>query len=198
MAKRHAENINGEWVEKTPRQFRAEHNASIPDGRLAEHGLHEVTVDPKPDAPGQIVEPGPIVDRDGLPVRTWITRDPTPEEVEEARARLHAAAHSAYSRAMAPISTGYPAEEREGWAEQVAAAQEVLSGGQNDLIDALRAPTGETATEMANTIITKRQQYLVAYGQVTAARRGLAAQIEAATTLADLDAIDVNAAFGLG
>jgi hypothetical protein len=119
------------------------------------------------------------------------------EQVAERKPQLHDAAKSAYSRAMQPISTQYPAEEREGWAEQVAAAQEVLSGGQNNLIDALRAPTGETAQAMAQTIIDKRAMYLVAYGQITSARRGLSAQIEAATTLAELDAIDVNAAFGL-
>ena len=193
----YAEKINGEWIEKTPRQFRDERNASIPDARLADEGLHEVTVDPKPDASGQIVELGPIVDRDGLPYRTWTTRDPTPEEVTQKRARLHAAAKAAYSRAMSPISAQYPSEEREGWPEQVAAAQEVLSGGQNDLIDALRAPTNETAQAMAQRIIDKRAAYLVAYGRITAARRALAAQIEAANTLADLDAIDINAAFGL-
>lgn len=119
------------------------------------------------------------------------------EQLAERKLRLHAAAKAAYSRAMRPISTQYPPEEREGWAEQVTAAQEVLSGGQNDLIDALRTPTGETAHEMAQNIIAKRAQYLVAYGQVTSARRGLTAQIEASSTLDELDAIDVNAAFGL-
>jgi hypothetical protein len=88
----YAEKINGMWIEKTPRQFRNARNASIPDARLADEGLHEVTVDPKPDASGQVVEPGPIVDRDGLPVRTWITRDPTPEEVTQKLAKLRATA----------------------------------------------------------------------------------------------------------
>jgi hypothetical protein len=119
------------------------------------------------------------------------------EQVAERKPQLYDAAKAAYSRAMYPISAQYPAEEREGWAEQVAAAQEVLSGGQNNLIDALRAPTGETAQAMAQNIINKRAQYLVAYGQITSARRGLSAQITAATTLAELDAIDINATFGL-
>ncbi|MEQ9634267.1 MAG: hypothetical protein RLN94_21330 [Roseovarius sp.] len=122
---------------------------------------------------------------------------PPPRDFADQQARLYEATKQAYSRAMRPISKQYPAEEREGWGEQVQAAQEVLAGGQNDLIDALRAPTGETANEMANLIITKRQEYLTVYKQVTAVRRSLDAQIEAATTLADLDAIDVNAAFGL-
>lgn len=129
---------------------------------------------------------------------TTFTAPPKPpRDIAKVKTDLHTAAKRAYSRAMAPIAAQYPAEEREGWPEQVSAAQEVLAGGQNDLIDALRAPTGETAQEMAQNIIAKRQEYLTAYGQVTSARRAVDAQIEAATTLADLDAIDINAAFGL-
>jgi len=120
-----------------------------------------------------------------------------PRNFTEEQARLYSQVKSTYSRVMSPIAKAYPAEEREGWAEQVQAAQEVLAGGQNDLIDALRAPTGETAAEMAQAIIAKRQEYLALYGSVTAARRGLDAQIAAATTLADLDAINVHAAFGI-
>jgi len=119
------------------------------------------------------------------------------EQMEIRKEKLTEETKRAYSQATQPIGAQYPPEEREGWPEQVAAAQEVLAGGQNDLIDALRQPTGETAMGMAQAIIAKRQEYLMAYGQVTAARRRLSAQIEAATTLADLDAIDVNAAFGL-
>jgi len=97
----HAEKISGEWIEKTPLQFRKERNASIPDARLADEGLHEVTIDPKPDAPGQIVEQGPIVDRDGLPVRTWTTRDPTPEEVTQLQERQFRAINRERERRLA-------------------------------------------------------------------------------------------------
>lgn len=119
------------------------------------------------------------------------------KSVTDYRAEVQAKADRTYSRVMSPIAQVYPPEEREGWSEQVAAAQEVLAGGQNDLIDALRSATGETATDMAQRIITKRSEYLTLYGAATAARRGLNAQIAAATTHADLDAIDVIAAFGL-
>ncbi len=193
----YAEKINGKWIEKTVREWNNERGSSVAAERAHKHGLHPVTVDTKPDAPGQIVELGPIVDRDGLPYRTWTTRDKTPEEVEQDRLRLYRQVIQAYSEAMRPISADYPPEEREGWAEQVAAAQDVLAGDQNDLIDAIRTPTGETALEMAQNIIAKRQEYLLAYGQVTAARRVLDAQIAAATTAAELAAIDVRGGFGL-
>ena len=187
--------VDGEWVIKNPRQFRAEMNASIPDAQLENFGLLKVEVDPEPDAPGQIVEHGPIVDRDGKPAKTWTVRDATPEEIETRRQRARDQVRAGYSRAMEPLSQAYPPEEREGWAEQVAAAQEVLAGGQNDLIDALRAPTGETAQEMAQAIVAKRQQYLIIYGQITAVRRALDAQIAAATTLAEIEAVDIGGGY---
>lgn len=189
----HATKENGEWIEKTPSQFRQERNASIPDARLEAEGLFEVETDPRPDAPEKIVEPGPIIEREGRPYQSWTTRDPTPEELERERQRLTRAAHRAYSKTVQQVSQGYPPEEREGWAEQTEAAKEVLAGGRNDLIDALRAPTGETATEMAQNIIDKRSQYLEVYGRVTARRRELDAQISAATTLGELASIDVTA-----
>jgi hypothetical protein len=169
-----------------------------PVAALEAHGWKILRDDPIPETPGKIAERGPVEWRAGVPYWTWVERDPTPEEVAQKREQLQRKARNAYSEAMRPISAAYPPEEREGWAEQVAAAQEVVTGGQNDLIDALRHPTGETALEMAQRIIAKRAEYLVSYGQVTAARRGVEAQIEAANTLADLEAIDVRAAFGLG
>lgn len=85
----YAENISGAWVIKTPRQFRNERNASIPDANLEAEGLFTVADDTRPDAPGHMIQHGPIVDRDGRPVRTWEVRDPTEAEVKALRADLH-------------------------------------------------------------------------------------------------------------
>lgn len=84
----HAEKIDGQWVEKTPAQFRKEREASIPDAALEDAGLFEVTDDPRPNAPGQRVTPGPLVDRDGRPYRTWAVRDYTVEELATIRAGM--------------------------------------------------------------------------------------------------------------
>jgi len=80
----YAEKIDGTWIVKTPRQFMTERNASIPAAQLADHGLHEVTTDPRPT--GKYVF-GPIVDRDGLPVRTWVQQPLTSEDVNRERDR---------------------------------------------------------------------------------------------------------------
>ena len=56
----------------------------------------------------------------------------------------------------------------------------------------LRDLTGETALEMANTIIAKRTQYQALYGAMTAKRRFLDEQIGAAAGLSELEAIDVE------
>ena len=126
----------------------------------------------------------------------WTVRDKTADElateVESLRARMHQQVRDAYSRAMSVISADYPAEEREGWAEQVEAAHDVLAGNSTALIDALRDLTGETALEMANTIIAKRTQYQALYGAMTAKRRFLDEQIGAAAGLSELEAIDVE------
>jgi hypothetical protein len=117
--------------------------------------------------------------------------------IEDIRAALNHEVNRTYSEAMEPLSKAYPLEEREGWAEQVEASKEVIAGGQNDLIDTLREPTGETALEMAEKILRLRAQYRVMYGGLTAARRGLYLQIANATTLTELQAVDVRAGFGL-
>lgn len=111
---------------------------------------------------------------------------PTAEE-------LLAATRAAYIAAMSVISADYPDEEREGWAEQTAAAQEVIAGGQNDLIDALSAPRGIAALDMANIIMAKRAQYQAVYGAMTANLHRLDALISAAVTVEDLAAIDTSA-----
>jgi hypothetical protein len=117
--------------------------------------------------------------------------------IEDIRATLNLEVNLVYSEAMKPLSKDYPIEEREGWAEQVGAAKEVVAGGQNNLIDVLREPTGETAVEMAEKILRLRAQYRTMYGGLTAARRRLDLQITRATTLDELQAVDVRTGFGL-
>lgn len=70
---------DGSWAEKTPRQFRIDRNASIPDANLEAEGLYQVTVDPKPETTGKIAEKGPIEEQNGRPYQTWVERDPTSE-----------------------------------------------------------------------------------------------------------------------
>ena len=121
----------------------------------------------------------------------------TVEDFSKQQKSMYVEVINLYSKTMKPLSSGYSPEEREGWAEQITAANEVINGSQNDLVDTLRIPTGETALEMAGKILALRNQYLLVYGQVTAARRALDSQISTATTVADLKAIDIKAGFGL-
>jgi hypothetical protein len=141
----------------------------------------------------------PLVQKNGVITEVSADQFPAPVDptIDELRATLNREVNLAYSEAMEPLSKAYPLEEREGWAEQVEAAQEVVAGGQNDLIDTLRGPTGETAMEMAEKILRLRSQYRVMYGELTAARRGLDLQITSATTLNELQIVDVRAGFGL-
>jgi hypothetical protein len=177
-------------------------NISLPrrfdDAFRRRHGVNPVVALERPD-----VDSGQTAVRREWPelqndqwVLGWTVRDKTAEElateIESLRARMYQQVRDAYSRAMSVISKGYPAEEREGWPEQIEAARDVLNGNENPLIDALRALTGETGPEMANTIIAKRKQYQVLYGGMTAKRRFLYEQIGAAAGLSELEAIDVE------
>lgn len=153
-----------------------------------------------------------VADRPVITASQRLVRDTLPTEVNgewvyswtitqkpfaEAQADARNAVNRAYSKAMQPISSAYPIEEREGWFEQVQAARAVKGGNQNPLVDALRSRTGETADGLSDTIIGLRDQYLAIYGAHTATKRWLIKQINEATTLAELDAIDVNASLGV-
>lgn len=190
--------IDGNWIKMTPRQFRdMQPNRSIPDAALEDEGLVPLLSDPKPAELDLIVEPGPIEDRRGKPYLTWVTRAPRAWEIEEQKARLLSIARRAYSRAMSQIKQKYPDEVREGWGEQIKAAEAVqANGGPHPLIENLRARTGETEAEMVAGILVKRDAHLELYGQMTGALRGLEKQIEAAASLSELNAIDIDAAFG--
>lgn len=193
-----AAKIDGQWIKMGERQFRERHpEKSIPDHLLEEEGLVPLLSDPKPVEPDLIVEPGQIEDRKGKPYLTWVTRAPKAWEIEEQKARLLSNAQRAYSRAMSQIKQKYPDEVREGWGEQIKAAEAVqANGGPHPLIENLRARTGETEAEMVAGILVKRDAHLELYGQMTGALRGLEKQIEAAASLSELNEIDIDAAFG--
>lgn len=79
-----AQQVDGVWIEKTPAQFRKEKNAAIPAAQLAAFGLHEVTEGTRPaDHPNRIIYPGPLIDVDGLPVRSWSFREKTADELTQ-------------------------------------------------------------------------------------------------------------------
>lgn len=141
--------------------------------------------------------PWPYIEKeiwwDGLDGEVPVEAQVIEPDLTTVKTFMSKAVRKRYSQAMLPISSQYSPEEREGWAEQLAEAQKVIDGGQSNLIDALRSATGETATEMAQTILDKRAQYQALYGAATANRRGLDAQITAALTVADLAAIDIEA-----
>lgn len=175
----------------------------IPDALAAEFGVFPVTVADKPaHTPAQVAE------RDAAPTPTggawvlgWTVRDMTAEEqAQEFTARqseMRQRIRSAYSAAMRPISEAYPQEEREGWPEQIQAAKAVIAGETSALIDALAAPRGLTASEMASRVLQKQAEYRVVYGTMTANLHRLAGLVDAAATASDLEHIDVASGWDL-
>ena len=85
----HAQQVDGVWTVKAPAQFRKDKNAAIPAAQLAAFGLHEVTEGARPDDhPNRIIYPGPLIDVDGLPVRSWSFREKTAEELADEAAAV--------------------------------------------------------------------------------------------------------------
>lgn len=139
---------------------------------------------------GERVEMTPEHEQDTL--AQWAANKPS---LDDLKARKLREVNRAYSEAMRPISEKFPPEEREGWGEQIKGSQSVRGGQADPLIDALRRKTGETAAELADSIAAKRAEYRAVYGHHGGTLRGLRQQIEAATTKAELNAIDVAGAF---
>ncbi|NIZ12915.1 hypothetical protein [Phaeobacter sp. HF9A] len=72
-----------------------------------------------------------------------------------------------------------------------------LAGGSSDLIDALAAARSIPALEMAQRIQSKRDEYRTVYIVTTAHRHQLLQQIETATDLQELQALDLDAGWPL-
>lgn len=102
-----AQQVDGVWIEKTPAQFRKEKNAAIPAAQLAAFGLHEVTEGTRPaDHPNRIIYPGPLIDVDGLPVRSWSFREKTADELAgEATAVAKVGKAECHRRILAVVDT---------------------------------------------------------------------------------------------
>ncbi|MEP1330549.1 hypothetical protein [Pseudophaeobacter sp.] len=131
----------------------------------------------------------------------WVLRDKTSGELAQEfaahQADMWQTIRNAYSAAMRPISEAYPQEEREGWPEQIQAAKAVIAGEASPLIEALAAPRGLTASEMASRVLQKQAEYRVVYGTMTANLHRLAGLVDAAATASDLEQIDVASGWDL-
>jgi len=92
---------------------------------------------------------------------------------------------------------GVPLVERLGWGAKEAAARALVAGqadaGQKALILAEAEVTGDKPDALAQAILRKSAEYSAFVARVTAERRRLARLLEAAQTVAEVDAIMAEA-----
>ena len=100
-------------------------------------------------------------------------------------------AQNQYEIAMERAKAGYTASEQASWTQQVAGANEVLTGGTSALIEALAEARGEDEKELAQKIVDKNDAFTkVSIAALTALNK-TRAQINAATAVKDLPVITV-------
>ncbi|MEZ0150124.1 MAG: hypothetical protein AB9Q19_12540 [Candidatus Reddybacter sp.] len=120
----------------------------------------------------------------------------TPEvlTVAQLARQKKAAINAAADAAIAPVSTKYPRSEIDSWPVQVAeaAAHTVSSAATTPFIDGLlvRRP-GKTKAELVAKIQLNAAAYTVLSADVFGQRQALDDLVDAATTIAELDAITV-------
>lgn len=97
----------------------------------------------------------------------------------------------AYESAVAQLSNGYPASERESWPIQVMESAAVLNNAGVDTpwISAAAVARGISREEMATKIRDMDAQYRQISGALTGRRQALRDQIDAAATLEEVEAI---------
>lgn len=86
---------------------------------------------------------------------------------------------------IAAFSSGVPAGELAGWSDKADAARAVIDGtateGQEALIEAEAAITGETAAELAAAVVARAQMFLQVLAAAAGVRRKYRALIDAVT-----------------
>lgn len=118
--------------------------------------------------------------------------------------------NQAYAQAMAPLAKEYPEEERWSWGKQEQEANNYMAwvalGRKGDapatpvldlLLEGRNADGGEETVEELSGRIQNNVQMMIQTQRYTGHRQRLEKQVKAATSVADLKAIDPLAAFGL-
>ncbi len=96
-----------------------------------------------------------------------------------------------FERAVGVLIASYPQVERESWAQQEKEARAYIadSTAVTPLIDAISAARGVTKDALAQKIVVKADTFASAVGALIGKRQALEDAINAATTIAELEAV---------
>lgn len=125
---------------------------------------------------------------------TWIDDQlPTPAAptLDQAKAQQTATIVSACQDALAQVTASYPDLEVSTWGQQLAEAQSYSanSSAVTPLLTAISAASGQSVADLATGVLQKAAGYQATSGAAIGKRLALCAQIDAATTIAEVNAI---------
>ena len=115
----------------------------------------------------------------------------TAQQLPTARAAQILVINAACQAALSAITAPYPPSEALTWDQQLAEAQAYTasSSATVPLLTAIAAASGETVAQLAASVLTANTAYKAASGAAIGKRQALTAQINAAATVAAVQAI---------
>ena len=129
--------------------------------------------------------------------QAWLAAGNTPTPfpaptLAQAQATQIAAVHAAAQAALQTVIAGYPDLEVATWPQQYAEAltYTASSSAATPMLSAIATASGQTVASLAAGVIAKATAYQAASGATVGRRIALSAQIQAATTVAAVLAIN--------
>lgn len=192
--------INTETLTKaTLREIRQAHpSVSLPRNPTDEHlaPLGYAVLHPTARPAGDVVAEGaPEKGEDGKWCQTWEVRDYTSEEaaeaMERAKARKVREINAAYEQELGAALKDYPEAETKTWDKQEAEARAWVTDNSapTPYLDGLATARDLSKSELVARVIAKADAWIALSASATGKRQRLEDEIEAATDLAVLDAI---------
>lgn len=122
---------------------------------------------------------------------SWVPPEPAPPTLEEAKAEKVMDINMAYESELSSILDKYPDVETKTWDKQESEARAWLADNSADtpLLDALAQGRQMDMAELVSRVIAKADAWVALSGAATGKRQRLEDEIEAATTVEDVDAI---------
>jgi len=137
-----------------------------------------------------VVPPGLAVYYDGV---GWVVgTDLTRASISTLQALATNMAVKTFTTTVQGLTSGYPVHEQSSWAQQVAEAQSLASGGDTPLLTVLANAKGVSVQTLAQSVIDKDGVYKAGYAAALASLQTSRSTIAAAKSVSDLPAFTLD------
>lgn len=177
--------------------------AAGPDAETLARINHAEIVETEPPiiTETQTVAEGPAALVEGEWRQTWMVTDLPAEEyaarVQAAKDAAILQARDACQTAMTQYATRFPDLERQTWERQLAEAKAIMAGdaeptiAKYPTIGGIIAVTGESFADFAAAVVKNDEDWTAVGANLAGQRQKIVAQIKAATTVAEVEAVPV-------